>query len=205
LHQKRPKRTVRRNPRQATLDSPSQPVEIGPRIRAARESLGISLRSLAERSGFSASFLSQVELGQSSPSLASLQRITDALELDLAELLRRPESRPPTPVVRRGERQSLRSEWSRASAESLLPDGNDERFGAWLLALDPGGRTGTIERRRGVREFAYCVRGRVALTLGAARHELGPGDSAVLGQFSAAWENIGKLRAEILIVSAKLG
>jgi XRE family transcriptional regulator, regulator of sulfur utilization len=180
-------------------------VEIGPRIRAARESLGISLRSLAERSGFSASFLSQVELGQSSPSLASLQRITDALDLDLAELLRRPQDRPPAPIVRRSERQSLRSEWSRASAESLLPDGSDERFSAWLLTLDPGGRTGTIERRRGARELAYCVRGRVALTLGGARHELGPGDSAVLGQSAAAWENIGKLRAEIMIVSAKLG
>ena len=55
-------------------------VKLGPRLKAARNAKSLSLRALGERTGFSASFLSQVELGQASPSLASLGRIAVELE-----------------------------------------------------------------------------------------------------------------------------
>lgn len=179
------------------------PLELGPRLRAAREARKISVRSLAQRTGFSPSFLSQVELGQSSPSLASLQRICDALELDLPDLLKA-ETKRASPIVRRAEREAVRSEWSKASAASLLPDGSDERFGALLLSIDPGGRTGAWPTRHGTKEMAYCVRGRVHLRLDEAEYELSSGDSAVIDSANASWENRGGARAEIIIVSARL-
>jgi XRE family transcriptional regulator, regulator of sulfur utilization len=179
-------------------------LDIGPRLRAARKSRKISLRALAQRTGFSPSFLSQVELGQCSPSLASLQHICDALDVDLPELLRTPGRARTAPVVRRTERQSLRSEWSKASAESLLPNGGSDGFSALLLSLDPGGRTGTIATRKDWREFAYCIQGKVAVTLGAERYELARGDSVVISQDNACWENRGRNRAEILVISARL-
>jgi XRE family transcriptional regulator, regulator of sulfur utilization len=180
-------------------------LNIGPRLRAARESLRISVRALAQKTGFSPSFLSQVELGQSSPSLASLQRICAALDIEMTTLLQEPSMSHGAPVLRRSERESLRSEWSRASAESLLPPGADERLTAMLVTLDPGGRTGSIPRRRGSRDFAYCARGRVALMIGEQRHQLGPGDSVLIEDTSAvSWENTGRSRAEVLLVSARL-
>lgn len=181
-------------------------LNIGPRLRAARESLQLSLRALAERTGFSASFLSQVELGQTSPSLSSLQRISAALDVELVDLLRDASAPRTAPVLRRNERQLIRSEWSRAAAESVLPDGAGDHLRAMLLTLDAGGRTGRIERRRGSREFAYCVRGRVGLIIDGERHELDEGDSVLLDDMPAtAWENRGEGRAEILLVSARLG
>lgn len=161
------------------------------------------MRALAQRTGFSPSFLSQVELGQSSPSLSSLQRICEALEVDLPDLLRNPRPERALPVVRRADRQSVRSEWSKASAESLLPDGGDDRFAALLLGIDPGGRTGELPTRRGTRELAYCIRGKVQLTLGGERYDLASGDSVVLDQTHASWENRGRGRAEVLVVSAR--
>jgi XRE family transcriptional regulator, regulator of sulfur utilization len=179
-------------------------LELGPRLRAARKARQISVRALAQRTGFSPSFLSQVELGQSSPSLASLQRICDALEVDLPDLLRDPDHARTAPVVRRADRESLRSEWSKASAESLLPNGGDDRFAALLLTIDPGGRTGIISTR-GSRELAYCIRGKVELTMGSERFDLSPGDSALIDRADASWVNRGKRRAEILVVSARVG
>ena len=61
---------------------------LGPRIRALREGLSLSLRDLAERSGVSAPMLSQVERGETSPTLAVAARIAEGLDLRLSQLLR---------------------------------------------------------------------------------------------------------------------
>jgi XRE family transcriptional regulator, regulator of sulfur utilization len=63
-------------------------VTVGPRIRALREAGGLSLRDLADRTGVSAPMLSQVERGETSPTLATAGRIAKGLELSLSQLLR---------------------------------------------------------------------------------------------------------------------
>ena len=70
-------------------------------MRALREGMDLSLRDLAERSGVSAATLSQVERGESSPTLAVAGRIADGLELTLSQLLRLDEGRH-VAIVRAG-------------------------------------------------------------------------------------------------------
>jgi transcriptional regulator with XRE-family HTH domain len=77
---------------------------IGPRVRALREAMGLSLRDLAERSGVSAPMLSQVERGETSPTLATAERIAAGLDLSLSQLLRLDEDRHLAIVRRRGGR-----------------------------------------------------------------------------------------------------
>jgi transcriptional regulator with XRE-family HTH domain len=60
---------------------------VGERIRQRRKKLGYSLRELGTRAGLTASFLSQIENNQCSPSLASLDRIATALEAPMYVLL----------------------------------------------------------------------------------------------------------------------
>lgn len=179
-------------------------MDLGPRLRAARKRTGLSLRELGDRTDFSASFLSQVELGQTSPSLGSLQTISEALGLSLAELLAPAES---APVLRRSRRESHRSDWSKASAESLTPAGSDERLSAMLLKVDAGGRTGRIRLASSHRLFAYCAGGTPALLLKEPTEEvpLEGGDSLVLdGPRNLSWENRNKRTAELLVVIADL-
>ena len=61
---------------------------IGARVKALREASGLSLRDLAERSGVSAPMLSQVERGETSPTLTVAARIASGLDLRLSQLLR---------------------------------------------------------------------------------------------------------------------
>src|SRR6186997_1771819 len=75
---------------------------VGPRVKALREAMDLSLRDLAERSGVSAPMLSQVERGETSPTIAVASRIAAGLELRLSQLLRLDESSPVT-IVRAGE------------------------------------------------------------------------------------------------------
>src|ERR671921_1661866 len=61
---------------------------VGPRVKALREAMGLSLRDLAERTSVSAPMLSQVERGETSPTLAVAGKIAGGLELRLSQLLR---------------------------------------------------------------------------------------------------------------------
>src|SRR6478752_9174797 len=86
-----------------TVDAaPKDPISIGPRVRALRDAMGLSLRDLAERSGVSAPMLSQVERGETSPTLAIAARIAGGLDLSLSQLLRLDEA-DHVVVVRRAE------------------------------------------------------------------------------------------------------
>src|SRR6202795_4591454 len=61
-------------------------VDVGERLRAIRRLRRCTLRTVSERSGLSESFLSQVERGRSSASIASLRRIAEALGISIADL-----------------------------------------------------------------------------------------------------------------------
>ena len=76
---------------------------VGARVKSLREAMDLSLRDLAERSGVSAPMLSQVERGDTSPTLAVAEKIAAGLDLTLSQLLRLDEDRHVV-VVRAGQR-----------------------------------------------------------------------------------------------------
>jgi transcriptional regulator with XRE-family HTH domain len=179
--------------------------QIGEKLRTARQALGLSLRALGEQTGFSASFLSQVELGQTMPSLGSLQRVAEALGLTVAYLLA--QSGSTSAVVRKAGREALRSEWSKATVEPLVSASADERLQAVLIRLDPEGRTGITSYAPGRRLFAYCTSGQAMAILNEPVEELSleSGDSIVVdGPRTVAWENRTQKLAELLVVTARL-
>src|SRR6266550_2248705 len=82
--------------------APERLIEIGPRVRALREAMGLSLRDLSARTAVSPPMLSQVERGETSPTVAVAARIAAGLELSLSQLLRLDEGRN-VAIVRGGE------------------------------------------------------------------------------------------------------
>src|SRR3954451_22810021 len=89
----------------AVADQPlDHQLQIGPRVRALREAMDLSLRDLAERSGVSAPMLSQVERGETSPTLVVAGRIAGGLDLSLSQLLRLDEGGEVS-IVRAAERR----------------------------------------------------------------------------------------------------
>src|SRR3954466_15377890 len=107
---------------------------IGPRVKALREAMGLSLRDLAERSGVSAPMLSQVERGDTSPTLTVAGRIAGGLELSLSQLLRLDEGEGVS-VVRKSERRSGGSK--KHSYEILTPPLPGQRAELSLHTLQP--------------------------------------------------------------------
>src|SRR5207244_2520419 len=81
-------------------------VDVGERLRELRRIRRCTLRTIADRSGLSESFLSQVERGRANASIASLRSIADALGVSVADLFE--PGGPPRPrVLRRADRPAL--------------------------------------------------------------------------------------------------
>src|SRR3954467_4221394 len=113
----------------------------GLRLRALREGMDLSLRELALRSGVSAPMLSQVERGETSPTLAVAARIAGGLDLSLSQLLRLDEGDGVT-VVRAGERLQGGARQRGHSWEVLTPAHPGQRAEVSRHTLAPGAATG---------------------------------------------------------------
>jgi transcriptional regulator with XRE-family HTH domain len=177
---------------------------VGPRIRALREAMGLSLRDLAERSGVSAPMLSQVERGETSPTLAVARRVAGGLDLTLSQLLRLDEDRHVV-VVRRGRGRQRRRRGHRV--EELTPPLPGQRADVSLHRLEPGAATGGFGdppiHEPGSRETAVVLDGSVTLVIDGQRHELDAGDSVTFdADLAHHFENDCSEPAELLAVVA---
>ncbi|MFJ4220406.1 helix-turn-helix domain-containing protein [Curtobacterium luteum] len=153
---------------------------IGEHIRGLRRARGLTLVQLADRTGLSHPFLSQLERGHSRASMVSLERIAVALETSQVELLAAgdPQLRGPDdtrPDVLRSD-EGARGPFSQGEAR-LLVHGGAHAFEPleWRGANTEPGEF--YEHRED--EFLYVLSGAVRLDLGSdAPLLLGPGDSA---------------------------
>jgi transcriptional regulator with XRE-family HTH domain len=182
------------------VDTPA----VGTRIRALREAMGLSLRDLAQRSGVSAPMLSQVERGETSPTLAVATRIAAGLELTLSQLLRLDEDRHVV-VVRRGEGRKRRRAGHRV--EELTPPLPGQRADVSRHRLAPGAVTGGPGdppiHEPGSRETAVTIEGTATLVIDGQRHELRAGDSVTFdADLAHHFENNSNDPAELLAVVA---
>ena len=152
---------------------------VGARVRALREAMGLSLRDLAERSGVSAPMLSQVERGETSPTLAVAERIAAGLELTLSQLLRLDEGGHV--VVTRA-----RASGASATAAAIAPRSSRRRCRASARTsrctcssrAASTGRPGDPPLHEpGAARPRWCSPGRPALMIDDERHDLEPGDS----------------------------
>lgn len=121
------------------MEEDREELELGRRIRSLRLSKGISLRAVAEAAGVSESFLSQVERGVASPSVASLRRIAEALGESVGSFFEGPVV--PGKVVRVRDRRRLvhpRRHWE----DVLLTPPDARRLQVILSTIEAGGGSG---------------------------------------------------------------
>jgi len=176
----------------------------GARVRALREAMGLSLRDLAERSGVSAPMLSQVERGETSPTLAVAEKIAAGLELTLSQLLRLDEGEHVS-VSRAGRRR--RYERGGHRFEELTPPLPGQRVDVSLHTLAAGGSTGGPSdppmHEPGSRETAVVLTGVLALVVDGTRHELRAGDSVTFdADLPHHFENDGEEATRFIAVIA---
>ena len=150
-------------------------VDVGERLRAIRGLRRATLRTIADRAGVSESFLSQVERGKASASIASLRRIAEALGVSIADLFE-PEGLPGPRVLRRDERPALA--FGVLGKKLLLTPRPLHHLEVFMGELEVGGSTGEQPYAHGDSEELFVVlSGSVQLELGGELFDLESGDS----------------------------
>jgi transcriptional regulator with XRE-family HTH domain len=187
-----------------TPTASAEPAAVGERIRTLREAMSLSLRDLALRSGVSAPMLSQVERGETSPTLSVAAKIASGLELTLSQLLRLDEGEHVF-VIRRAERRHRKRRGH--SVEELTPQQPGQRADVSLHKLAAGTATGGEDdpplHEPGARETAVVLDGAPVLVIDGDRHALGAGDSVTFdADLPHHFENPGEDEAEFLAVVA---
>lgn len=147
---------------------------LGERILQTRQNKKMSLRTLADKVGVTASHLSMVERNLSSPSIDTLRAIAVALDTPIFDFLT--ESDPEEIVVRHDKRRSIKLDHSPVEYQLLVPDlrGNIESF---MVELDPGDYNLAKPTNIPTEEIIYVLQGKMYLQHREVDYHLESGDS----------------------------
>ena len=148
---------------------------VADRLRALRQTRGMSLDQLAEASGVSRAALSQIETSRTNPTLGLLWKVAVGFGVPFSELLG--EERAPVSVLRRDDVQVLRSADGRFQSRSLAPVGASPFVEVYELRLAARSRHVSEPHAVGVREVVIVLSGALRLTVDKVAHELAAGDS----------------------------
>jgi len=161
------------------VDGGGNQVRFGARLRHAREANRMSLGEVAARSGVTKSFLSRVERDRTSPSVASLIGICDALGLSLAELFQVPQ----TTLVRREDRPRIADLPKAAEVVDTLITPAYERHVTVIETAAAAGASGgsTLYTLPSECEVCFVVQGAIEVQIEDERFVLTAGDALTFG------------------------
>jgi transcriptional regulator with XRE-family HTH domain len=150
-------------------------VEIGEKLKAIRKEQGLTLQQLADGTGLSIGFLSNLERDLSSPTISALHKICEVLGTEMFTVLR-PSSEGRI-VVKKEERQEMfYSRASKVKYEELV-DG-DRRIRGVCLTMEPGADYGPVSRGHLKQdELLIVAKGTTEIEVGGVKYILNEGDS----------------------------
>ena len=150
-------------------------IDLGARIRALRLARHATLRQLAAEAGVTESFLSQVERGVASPSIASVQRIARALGQSIAELFAADERAGS--LVRLGDRRRIVYQ-GLGAVDEFLTRATDGRLQVIMSTIEQGGGTGDEPYTHDSdEEVVVVLEGALDLWVGPEHYRLETGDA----------------------------
>jgi transcriptional regulator with XRE-family HTH domain len=157
---------------------------LGAKLRHLRTTRELTIAQLAKRAGVSSGLISQIERGNSNPSIKTLQRLRAVLGVNLWEFLddrsatasgdeTTPEAS--TFVRRKADRPRIIVGTTRLVKELLSPR-NDRNLRFMIISLPPGGESEDVIIGQG-EKGGLVMQGRVRLTVGTEDSDLAVGDS----------------------------
>ncbi|WP_415922490.1 helix-turn-helix domain-containing protein [Tateyamaria sp. SN6-1] len=146
------------------------------RLKEARQAQGLNLDAVSKLSGVSRSMVSQIERGESSPTIATLWNLTRALQVDFAGLLEET-SGADIEALRAKDVPSIENRGSGCTIRILSAPEDAGRHEVYELRLTEGGVLDSQPHRRGAREQLTVIDGKVEVTSGTATETARQGDT----------------------------
>src|SRR5699024_10430104 len=147
---------------------------LGSNIKALRKKNNMTLKTLASKTGFSISFLSQLERGKSSATLESLKKISLALGVNPGYFF--DETEEEEQIVRRGALETEQMKKHNIYYKSLAKSMENPAFSPLLVVLKPNQNEGNLFQHNG-QEFLYDLEGQLTVQIDSETYRLNPSDS----------------------------
>jgi transcriptional regulator with XRE-family HTH domain len=175
--------------RESSTEAPREDADLAPlvgmNLRRLRLRLGLSLEKLAAKSGVSRAMLSQIELGQSAPTINVLWKVARALDVTFATLIQTREAGGST-VLEKSRAKVLTNQEGTFSSRALFPFDGPRRAEFYELRLAPRATEEADAHAPGTVENLVVIDGRLEILVGPRRgarqgetHKLSPGDAIV--------------------------
>lgn len=149
--------------------------EVGDSLRRLRNDRGLSLEKLAQIAGVSRAMLGQIELGQSTPTIKTLWKISRALDVPFSALLSGKEPHG-TMLLRASQTRRLMNEKGTFVSRALFPLGGPRRVEFYELKLAPGAEEHAVPHSPGTTEMLAINRGRMEVRIRGESYSIAEGD-----------------------------
>ena len=172
-------------------------MDIGNKIKQLRIQKGLTLEELASRSELTKGFLSQMERNLTSPSIATLEDILEALGTSLSEFFK--EAKEEKIVFRKNdffvdEREECTINW-------IVPNTQKNEMEPILIEIAQGGKSFDVSPHSG-EEFGFVIEGAVTLVIGEEEYTVRKGETFYVGGRDFHYlKNDKKTAAKVLWVS----
>ena len=183
---------ARKEPKPARMS-----VDGGGRLKAVRLSQNLTQRDLAGRAGVTNGMISMIEQNKHSPSVATLNRLIDALGLSFAEFFSI--ELPPLPQVFYRKSDLVRLTEGKVRFQVVAAERADKTVQMLHETYEPGGDTGAEMLTHEGEECGIVLEGEIELTVGDQRRVLGPGDAYYFeSSIPHRFRNVSKKQAVII-------
>lgn len=174
-------------------------VDVATRLKELREARGISMRTLATRSGLSANALSMIERGKTSPSVSTLYKLAGALGVPITAFFGAEGEKQQVVFLKSDERARL--SFSRGVFEALGGERFVSQVAPFVLTMDSGASCGPHDIVHSGHEFVFCLRGHLEYMVEKETFRLEPGDSLLFAsKLRHRWKNPSNTVTNALIV-----
>jgi transcriptional regulator with XRE-family HTH domain len=174
-------------------------VRLGARLRHARKQRRLSLGDVAERTGLSKGFISRVERDETSPSVASLVAVCDAVSLPMEQLF----AAPTETLIRAADRRTTVLP-GRMVHDTLITPAHDRHVTVLETLAAPGGSGGAdLYTLPAQCEVCYVLEGAIEIELEAVSYHLDRGDALTFGAaVPHTWRNVAEGESRVLWILA---
>ena len=177
-------------------------LKIARKIRQIRLQNQLTLQKLAEKTGFTKSYLSMIESGKKSPPIASLSKIASSLEVDITAFFERKMPEEQISLVRDGEQEVLVRDGTVFGYryESLAPAKRRKKMEPFIITLPSHSKEEDRFDHEG-EELFYVLDGRINFYYGDKTYKLKKGDCVYFdASIPHRGEGVGKKPAKALVV-----
>ena len=165
-------------------------INVGERLRELRTAREISMRVLAAKSGLSIHTISLIERGKTSPSVSTLYKLAEALNVSITDFFSAENDRRQVVFLKADER--TRISFTRGLFEGLGGEQFSGKVEPFVLTLENSANSGPQAMSHTGHEFVFCLRGELEYQVEHEIYELSPGDSLL---FAAHLKHRGKTPA----------